>query len=73
MTSLRQISSLEYPQQVFWTFGYIIKNLNTYFPNPIATVTKKNMLQLKDIQLILSTKLNFYFVKKDYQNRTLSC
>ena len=51
----------------------IIKNLNKKFPKPIATVTKKNILQLKEIKLILSTKLNFYFVKKDDQNGTLSC
>ena len=68
------MSSLEYPQQVFWMLLFllggggvlinIIKNLNTYFPNPIATVTKKNMLQLKDNIINIIYKIKFLFREK---------
>ena len=69
------MSSLEYPQQVFWMLLFvlgpgggvlinIIKNLNTYFPNPIATVTKKNMLQLKDNIINIIYKIKFSFREK---------
>ena len=64
---------MEYPQQVFWMLVLvgeggglinIIKNLNTYFPNPIATVTKKNILQLKDNIINIICKIKFLFRQK---------
>ena len=66
------MSSLEYPQQVYWMLLFLlggvlintIKNLNTYFPNPIATVTKKNMLQLKDNIINTINKIKFLFREK---------